>query len=124
MCDECRYLKLFDIAYAVLPTAKKYRQTNNRYNRWQSWPASRSQWAALSNDRRKAICSLLVVAEIPLYTDNAKSPKDPSIPRTECGLRQQGARRRNRDLGADCLERRSGSQLRDGKHGDRKSGRT
>eukprot|EP00965_Chrysotila_dentata_P187375 6172088-Pleurochrysis_carterae.AAC.3 len=43
--------------------------------------------------------------------------------RTECELRQQGARRRDRDLGADCLERRIGNQLRDAERGDRKLGR-
>eukprot|EP00965_Chrysotila_dentata_P217720 6190181-Pleurochrysis_carterae.AAC.7 len=59
----------------------------------------------------------------PLHTDNAKPPKDPIILRTQCALRQQGARRRDRDLGANCLERRSGNQLRNGKRGDRKSGR-
>eukprot|EP00965_Chrysotila_dentata_P070614 2334530-Pleurochrysis_carterae.AAC.1 len=58
-----------------------------------------------------------------LYTDSAKPPKDPSIFRTECELRQQGVRRRDRDLGVDCLKRRSCNQLRDGKRGDRKSGR-
>eukprot|EP00965_Chrysotila_dentata_P075551 2495283-Pleurochrysis_carterae.AAC.3 len=42
-----------------------------------------------------------------LYTDKAKPQKEPSILRTEHELRQQGARRRYRDLGLDCLERRS-----------------
>eukprot|EP00965_Chrysotila_dentata_P087893 2902181-Pleurochrysis_carterae.AAC.1 len=37
----------------------------------------------------------------PLHTDNATPSKDPSILRTECELRQQAARRRDRDLGAD-----------------------
>eukprot|EP00965_Chrysotila_dentata_P236471 6201334-Pleurochrysis_carterae.AAC.1 len=59
----------------------------------------------------------------PLYTDNAKPQKDPSILRTERELRQQGARRRDRDLSADCLERRRGNQLRGEKRGNRKSGR-
>eukprot|EP00965_Chrysotila_dentata_P063415 2101826-Pleurochrysis_carterae.AAC.1 len=45
----------------------------------------------------------------PLYTDNAKPPKGPSILWTECELRQQGARRRGRHFGADCIERRSGN---------------
>eukprot|EP00965_Chrysotila_dentata_P249150 6208744-Pleurochrysis_carterae.AAC.3 len=55
--------------------------------------------------------------------DNAKPPKDPpSILRPERELRQQRARRRDRVLGADCLERRRGNQLRDGERGDRKSG--
>eukprot|EP00965_Chrysotila_dentata_P151810 5016651-Pleurochrysis_carterae.AAC.3 len=49
-----------------------------------------------------------------MYTDNAKPPKDPSILRAKRGLRQQGARRRDRDLGADCLEQRSDNQLPDG----------
>eukprot|EP00965_Chrysotila_dentata_P198667 6178939-Pleurochrysis_carterae.AAC.3 len=57
-------------------------------------------------------------------TDNAKPPKDPNILRTEHSeLRQQGARRQDRDLRADCLERRSGNPLRDGERGNRKSGR-
>eukprot|EP00965_Chrysotila_dentata_P128770 4256991-Pleurochrysis_carterae.AAC.1 len=47
----------------------------------------------------------------PLYTDNAKPPKDSSILGTECELRQQGIWWRGQDLGADCLERRSGDQL-------------
>eukprot|EP00965_Chrysotila_dentata_P150298 4964383-Pleurochrysis_carterae.AAC.1 len=34
----------------------------------------------------------------PLYTHNGKPPKDPSILRTECERRQQGAGRRDRDL--------------------------
>eukprot|EP00965_Chrysotila_dentata_P201848 6180781-Pleurochrysis_carterae.AAC.5 len=59
----------------------------------------------------------------PLYTDNAKPPKDDSILGTKCELRQQGARRRDRDLGADCLERRSGNQLCGEERGDRNSGR-
>eukprot|EP00965_Chrysotila_dentata_P121476 4016017-Pleurochrysis_carterae.AAC.1 len=46
-----------------------------------------------------------------------------SIPRTECELRQQGARQQDRELGTNCLERISGNQLRDGERGDRKSGR-
>eukprot|EP00965_Chrysotila_dentata_P151903 5019404-Pleurochrysis_carterae.AAC.1 len=58
----------------------------------------------------------------PLYTDNAKPPKYPSILGAEYELRQQGAWRRDRDLGADCFERRSGNQLRDGARGGRKSG--
>eukprot|EP00965_Chrysotila_dentata_P065312 2164553-Pleurochrysis_carterae.AAC.1 len=51
-----------------------------------------------------------------------KPLKDLSILRSECELRQQGAWRRDRDLNADRLERRSGSQLRDGERGNRKSG--
>eukprot|EP00965_Chrysotila_dentata_P180516 5959266-Pleurochrysis_carterae.AAC.1 len=45
----------------------------------------------------------------PLYTDNAKPLKGPSILRAEHELRQPGAQRRDRDLVADCLERRSGN---------------
>eukprot|EP00965_Chrysotila_dentata_P248250 6208234-Pleurochrysis_carterae.AAC.1 len=58
---------------------------------------------------------------MPGPTDILKPPKDPSILKTVCELRQQGARRRDRDIGADCLvERRSGNQVRDGESGDRK----
>eukprot|EP00965_Chrysotila_dentata_P181377 5986538-Pleurochrysis_carterae.AAC.1 len=64
-----------------------------------------------------------VAQSSPLYTDNAKPPKHPSILRTDYELRQHGPRRRDRELGANGLERRSGNQLRDGEHGDRKSGR-
>eukprot|EP00965_Chrysotila_dentata_P085863 2833321-Pleurochrysis_carterae.AAC.5 len=57
--------------------------------------------------------------EGPLYTDNAKPQKDLSIFRAGRSLRQQGARRRERDLiDADCLERRSRNQPRDGERGD------
>eukprot|EP00965_Chrysotila_dentata_P117968 3899905-Pleurochrysis_carterae.AAC.2 len=60
----------------------------------------------------------------PLYTNNdAKPPKELSILRTKRKLRQQGVRRRDRDLCGDCLKRRSGSRLRDGERGNRKSGR-
>eukprot|EP00965_Chrysotila_dentata_P007393 239795-Pleurochrysis_carterae.AAC.1 len=54
--------------------------------------------------------------------DNAKPPKEPSMLRAERKLRQQGPRRRDRYLGADCPERRSGNQLLDGERGDRKAG--
>eukprot|EP00965_Chrysotila_dentata_P097956 3239249-Pleurochrysis_carterae.AAC.1 len=50
-----------------------------------------------------------VATRSPLYTENTKPTKDPSSLRTECELRQQGARRRDRELGADCFERRSGN---------------
>eukprot|EP00965_Chrysotila_dentata_P197404 6178167-Pleurochrysis_carterae.AAC.1 len=60
---------------------------------------------------------------IPLYTDKAKPLKELGILRTEKELRQRGARRRNRDLGADCFERRSGNGQRGGECGDRKSRR-
>eukprot|EP00965_Chrysotila_dentata_P202388 6181095-Pleurochrysis_carterae.AAC.3 len=59
----------------------------------------------------------------PLYTGNAKPPTDHSILSAERELRKQGARRRDRDLGAGCLERRSGNQPGDRERGDRKSGR-
>eukprot|EP00965_Chrysotila_dentata_P185114 6111337-Pleurochrysis_carterae.AAC.1 len=46
------------------------------------------------------VCTFPValITHSPLYTDNAKPPKDPSDLRAECELRQQGARRRDRDL--------------------------
>eukprot|EP00965_Chrysotila_dentata_P149192 4927178-Pleurochrysis_carterae.AAC.2 len=43
-----------------------------------------------------------------------KPLKEPRILRAEHELRQRGARRRDRDLRADCLERRSGSLQRGG----------
>eukprot|EP00965_Chrysotila_dentata_P118949 3933151-Pleurochrysis_carterae.AAC.2 len=49
--------------------------------------------------------------------------KEPRILRTEQKLRQRGARWRDRDLGADCLERRSGNKQRGGERGDRESRR-
>eukprot|EP00965_Chrysotila_dentata_P241515 6204327-Pleurochrysis_carterae.AAC.1 len=66
------------------------------------------------SNRGAGVGELSTYGSSPLYTGNAKPLKDPSILRTECELRQQGARRRDGDLGADCLERRSGNQLRDG----------
>eukprot|EP00965_Chrysotila_dentata_P078851 2600300-Pleurochrysis_carterae.AAC.2 len=60
----------------------------------------------------------------PVYTDKAKPPlKEPRTLRTEQELRQRGARRRDRDLGVDCLKRRSGNKQRGGERGDRKSRR-
>eukprot|EP00965_Chrysotila_dentata_P197970 6178521-Pleurochrysis_carterae.AAC.1 len=59
----------------------------------------------------------------PLYTDKAKPLKETKILRTEQELRQQGARLRDRDLGTDCIERRSGNKQRGGKRGDRKKRR-
>eukprot|EP00965_Chrysotila_dentata_P082428 2720840-Pleurochrysis_carterae.AAC.1 len=70
-----------------------------------------------SDDRQNAICCVSLRCNCeglgvsnpgagedgPLYTDNAKPPNDPSILRTECELRQQGARRRDPGLGADWL---------------------
>eukprot|EP00965_Chrysotila_dentata_P070479 2329025-Pleurochrysis_carterae.AAC.1 len=59
----------------------------------------------------------------PLYSDEAKPLKEPRIFRTEQELRQRGARRRDRDLGEDCLERRSCNEQRGGERGDWKSKR-
>eukprot|EP00965_Chrysotila_dentata_P096320 3183187-Pleurochrysis_carterae.AAC.3 len=59
----------------------------------------------------------------PLYTDNAKPPKELSILRSEHKLEQQGICRRVQDLRADCLKRRSGNQLCDGECGNWKSRR-
>eukprot|EP00965_Chrysotila_dentata_P200715 6180135-Pleurochrysis_carterae.AAC.2 len=71
---------------------------------------------ALSRARKQIHC--------PLYTDKAKPLKEPSnIVRVGRELKQQGVLRRHEDLVADCLERRSGNQLRDAECGDRKSGR-
>eukprot|EP00965_Chrysotila_dentata_P260224 6213826-Pleurochrysis_carterae.AAC.3 len=58
-------------------------------------------------------------------TDKAKPLKEPKILRTEQELRQRGGRRRDRerDLGADCLEQRSGNKQPGGERGDRKSRR-
>eukprot|EP00965_Chrysotila_dentata_P054545 1810163-Pleurochrysis_carterae.AAC.4 len=46
----------------------------------------------------------------PLYTEKPKALKEPRIIRAEHELRQRGAGRRVRDLGADCLERRNGKK--------------
>eukprot|EP00965_Chrysotila_dentata_P048993 1625317-Pleurochrysis_carterae.AAC.2 len=69
-------------------------------------------WA---KDAREALCAHLfehankLTARYSLYTDKAKPLKEPRTPKAEHELRQQGARRRDRDFGADCLERRSGN---------------
>eukprot|EP00965_Chrysotila_dentata_P198093 6178582-Pleurochrysis_carterae.AAC.1 len=57
------------------------------------------------------------------YARTMRSRQRIIVSRTERELRQQGARGRDRDLGANCLERRGGIQLRDRERGDRKSGR-
>eukprot|EP00965_Chrysotila_dentata_P237050 6201655-Pleurochrysis_carterae.AAC.5 len=58
-----------------------------------------------------------------IYTDNAKPVKELTMLRAERELRQQGVRRQDRNLCADCLELSSGNKLRDEERGDRKSGR-
>eukprot|EP00965_Chrysotila_dentata_P109474 3617185-Pleurochrysis_carterae.AAC.3 len=45
----------------------------------------------------------------PLYTDKAKPLQEHRILEAEYELRQRGAGRRDRDLGADCVERKSSS---------------
>eukprot|EP00965_Chrysotila_dentata_P242826 6205075-Pleurochrysis_carterae.AAC.3 len=69
---------------------------------------------------RKTLRRARKSAHSPLYTDTAKPLKEPKILRTKQALRQRGARRRDQDLGIDCLERRSGNNQRGGEHGDRK----
>eukprot|EP00965_Chrysotila_dentata_P245583 6206644-Pleurochrysis_carterae.AAC.2 len=71
----------------------------------------------LSDDCRTPICCVSL-------RGNDKSSAIPGwLGEYERGLKQQGVRRRDGDLGADCLERRSGNQLRGGDCGHRKSGR-
>eukprot|EP00965_Chrysotila_dentata_P261155 6214157-Pleurochrysis_carterae.AAC.1 len=55
--------------------------------------------------------------------DKVKLLKETRTLRAEQELRQRAAKRRDRDLGANCLERRSGNKQRGGEHGDRKKGR-
>eukprot|EP00965_Chrysotila_dentata_P253184 6211108-Pleurochrysis_carterae.AAC.1 len=59
----------------------------------------------------RAIGALQKTLRDPLYSDTAKPLKEPRIFRTdEQELRQRGARRRDQDLGADGLERRSSNK--------------
>eukprot|EP00965_Chrysotila_dentata_P073194 2418533-Pleurochrysis_carterae.AAC.2 len=67
--------------------------------------------------------ALICLLSSPLCTDRAKPLNEPRLLRTEQELRQRGARRRDRDFGANCLERRSGNKQRGGESGDRKSRR-
>eukprot|EP00965_Chrysotila_dentata_P017687 587954-Pleurochrysis_carterae.AAC.3 len=75
-------------------------------------------------ERRSAVFRRDVITRVKLNQRWLVGPlKEPRILRTEQELRLRGARRRNRDLGADCLEQKSGNKQRGGKRGDRKSRR-
>eukprot|EP00965_Chrysotila_dentata_P179632 5931605-Pleurochrysis_carterae.AAC.1 len=56
----------------------------------------------------------------PIYKDKARPRKEPRILKIEQELRHRGHRRRDRDLGADCLKRRSSNKRCGGERGDRK----